>query len=213
MLHYHYAVVALLAAAVGAVELVARYRDAPGDALRRSPAILYVALHAAAGMTALHFVDSFGWTFGAPHGAERLIQVSAAGLAAMTVLRSGLLTIRVGSTDVDVGPNWVLKIILGAADRAVDRARAHRRSTVVGDIMRDIDFEKAKAALPSYCLALMQNVSDEEQRDIGQEVASLEADEQLGMEAKTLRLALVLLNVVGEDVLRASVDKLGDEIR
>ena len=44
-------------------------------------------------------------------------------------------------------------------------------------------------------------------------VASLEADEQLGMEAKTRRLALVLLNVVGEDVLRASVEALGDEIR
>ena len=43
--------------------------------------------------------------------------------------------------------------------------------------------------------------------------ASLEADEQLGMEAKTRRLALVLLNVVGEDVLRASVEALGDEIR
>jgi hypothetical protein len=208
-----YAVVALLAAAVGAVELVARYRDAPGDALCRQPAILYIALNAVAGMIALHVVDSFGWTFGAPADAEGLTRISAAGLAAMTVLRSGLLTVRVGSSDVDVGPNWVLKIILGAADRAVDRARAHRRSTLVGDVMSDIDFEKAKAALPSYCLALMQNVTDEEQRDIGQVVASLEADEQLGMEAKTRRLALVLLNVVGEDVLRESVNALGDEIR
>ena len=209
----YYVVVALLAAVAGAVELVARYRDAPGDALRQGPAVLYVTVNALAGMTALLVFDSFGLRFGAPDGAEHLVRTAAAGFAAMTMLRSGVLTIRVGSNDVDVGPNWVLKIILGAADRAVDRAQAHRRSTFVGEIMSEVDFDKARAALPSYCLALMQNVTEEEQRDIGRVVASLEADEQLGPEAKTRRLALVLLNVVGEDVLRASVQALGDEIR
>lgn len=213
-----YVVVTLLASLVGVGELIARYPDAPTEVVRRLPGCVYVALNATAGAVALLVIDEFGWTFGSvpdgsvPDGATRIVQVAVAGLSAMTVLRSALFTVRVGKVDVAVGPNLLLAVVLTAADRAVDRNRANRRNAVVVQIMRSVDFDKAKKALPSYCLTLMQNVPREEQRAVAEEVRSLVNSPDLNGTVKTLNLGLALLNVVGEDVLRASVEALGGEI-
>ena len=40
-----YAIVMLVAALVGVVELIARYRDAPTDVLRRLPAVFYITIN------------------------------------------------------------------------------------------------------------------------------------------------------------------------
>ena len=209
-----YFIVMLVAALVGIVELIARYRDAPTDVLRRLPAVIYVTINAAAGAVALLVIDEFGWTFGiAQDGATRITQVAAAGLSAMAILRAAVLTVRVGDVNVGVGPNLLLMVVLDAADRAVDRDRANRRNVLVVEIMDGVDFDKAKKALPSYCLTLMQNVPEEEQRAVAEEVKSLSKALDLNRTVRTLNLGLALLNVVGEDVLRASVEALGDEIR
>ena len=73
--------------------------------------------------------------------------------------------------------------------------------------MVDVTFNQAKQALPAYCFALMQNVSKEEQTEVADEVAKLEAA-NLASQVKEHSLALVLLNVVGEHVLRAAVESL-----
>ena len=209
-----YSIVMLIAALVGIVELISRYRDAPTDVLRRLPAGIYVTINAAAGAVALLVIDEFGWTFGVTQdGATRITQVAAAGLSAMAILRAAVFTVRVGDVDVGVGPNLLLTVVLDAADRAVDRDRANRRNALVVEIMDGVDFDKAKKALPSYCLTLMQNVPKEEQRAVAEEVKSLGNSPDLNKTVRTLNLGLALLNVVGEDVLRASVEALGDEIR
>lgn len=207
-----YIFASLLAALVGFGELVGRYRDAPLDVARRLPAIVYMLLHAAAGVTALVFIDAFGWTFGAPGDAVRLVQIMAAGLAAMAILRSALFTVRVGDVDVDAGPSGLLKAILNAVDRSVDRGRAQRRSQAVREIMAGVSFEKASQRLTSYCLELMQNVPETEQVEVENRVASLEGSDP-DKTSRAQQLGLVLIDVVGEDVLRASVEALGDEIR
>ena len=61
-------------------------------------------------------------------------------------------------------------------------------------------------------MTLMQNVPREEQRAVAEEVRSLVNSPDLNGTVKTLNLVLALLNVVGEDVLRASVEALGGEI-
>ena len=60
-----YVAVALIGALVGFGELVARYRDAPGTALRNGAAALYVGINAAAALAALGLIHAFDWTFGA----------------------------------------------------------------------------------------------------------------------------------------------------
>ena len=80
--------------------------------------------------------------------------------------------------------------------------------------MSAVDFEKANQALPAYCLTLMQNVPAEEQNAMKDQVSKLDVGGQGGGTMPRARLlGLILIDVVGEDVLRASVEALGDEIR
>lgn len=214
-----YIAVALLGVLVGVGELVSRYRDEPTRALfaRQGgliPALLYVTINALAALAALGLIHVFGWTFGgaAELPSTRHTQVLVAGFGAMAFFRSSLFTLRVGGQDVGVGPSSVLQIILDAADRAVDRRRARGRSGEVSEIMRDVSFEKASEALPAYCLALMQNLSPEDQAELGRQVKALQPstmDDQM----KALLLGLAILNFVGMDVLESAVRALGDKIK
>ena len=208
-----YVIVLFVAAGVGLGELVSRYRDEPLDAVRRLPALLYVSVNGGAGVFALLVIDALDWTFGAPPGLlQGILQVSTASFSGMSVLRSAVFTVRVGDSDVHAGPVALVQIILDAADRAVDRGRAQRRSQAVQEIMDGVDFDKAKQKLPSHCVSLMQGVPPEEQKAITEEVLSLESETALGNTTRARQLGLVLMNVVGEKVLRESVKALRDEI-
>ena len=77
---------------------------------------------------------------------------------------------------------------------------------------KGVDYEKAKDALPPYCLALMQNISNEDQQELDRALKDLEAGPE-EPDVKALLLGIELINVVGVDVLTTAVKSLGDEIR
>jgi hypothetical protein len=209
-----WAAVALLGALVGFGELVARYRDAPFRAVRTASAALYVGLNAGAGMSALGLIEVFGWRFGVTDDARALewTRVLVAGFGAMALFRSSLFVARVGDQDVGIGPNGFLQVVLDAADREVDRRRAGARAVEVSGAMQGVSFAKAAEALPTYCLALMQNATEEEKTALAIQVRLLR-DSQMEDRAKALALGLALMNVVGNNTLQAAVNSLRDDIR
>jgi hypothetical protein len=206
-----YIVVALLGAAVGGAELVSRYRDAPQTAVVTRPALLYIFLNMAASVIALAFVRAFGWTFGAGPNL-RWTQVLVAGIGAMALFRTSLFTVRAGDRDIGVGPGSFLQTLREAADREVDRVRAHARGATVAKLMQGVDFQKAEQILVPYCLALMQNVPEDEQKKLLNAVKTLTADETEGA-IKVRMLGLHLLSVVGPAVLTAAVEALRGELK
>ena len=135
-----------------------------------------------------------------------------AGISAMAFFRTSLFVVRTGDRDVGIGPSGFLQIFLAAADRAVDRQRASVRSDAVTKLMKGIDFNRAIKGLPPYCLALMQNVSPEDQQTLKRVFTALEA-QSADPEVKTLLLGIELINVVGVDVLTTAVDSIRDQIR
>ncbi|MCC7175597.1 MAG: hypothetical protein IT159_10405 [Bryobacterales bacterium] len=207
-----YALVAALGALVGLAELVSRYRDAPAGAVRTTPGVVYVLLNVAASAAALALVRVNSWTFGATGGSLRWTQVAVAGIGAMALFRTSLFTIRAGDRDIGVGPGSFLQIFRDAADRAVDRVRASDRSLRVDNLMTGVDYTKAREGLIPYCLALMQNVPDEDQQKMIHAVELLD-NEPVEPGIKTRILGLHLMNVVGGDVLEAAVRALGDELK
>lgn len=198
--------VALLGGIVGTSELISRYKDDPWAAIRSWPARFYIAINGTASLGALGLIPA-SW-FGPAHWTRILM----AGVSAMAFFRTSLFVVRAGDRDVAVGPSGFLQIFLAAADRAVDRQRGAARSAAVVAAMKGVDYAKAKDALPPYCLALMQNVSNEDQQELGRALKDLEAGtEEPGV--KALLLGIELINVVGVDVLTTAVKSLGDEIR
>ena len=156
-----YLLAGLIGLVVGLAELVARYRDDPLRAVGTVPAIFYALVNVAATVLALWFLKNVWTVF--QNGSElevvtRTKQVLAAGFGAIAIFRSSIFTLRVGDSDIAVGPSLLLDILLAAADRAVDRNMAAPRARIVGDIMKSVSFEKSKVSLPTHCFALMQNI-------------------------------------------------------
>jgi hypothetical protein len=207
-----YVAVAVLGALVGMAELTSRYRDAPQSALRTFPGAVYLALNLAASTLALALIRACGWTFGASGGSVRWTQVLVAGAGAMALFRTPLFTVRAGDREIDVGPGSLLQIFREAMDRSVDRLRAGARGLDVGKLMAGIDYKKAYEGLIPYCLALMQNVPNEEQQKMIQAVKLLN-NEQIEGSIKVRILGLHLMNVVGPSVLTAAVEALRDEMK
>jgi hypothetical protein len=208
-----YAAVAVLGLLVGAGELVSRYKDAPAGALRSGAAMFYMALNVAASVVALALIRVFDWRFGVTSGgaALRWTQVAVAGTAAMALFRTSLFTIHAADRDIGVGPGSFLQIFRDAADRATDRLRARARGENVSKLMEGISYDKASHGLTTYCLALMQNVPDEEQLALTKSLALLDAAE-IDPAIKVRILGLNLLNVVGPNVLTAAVNSLRKEM-
>ena len=198
--------VALLGGIVGTSELISRYKDDPWAAVRSWPARFYIAVNCAASLGALGLIHANRW-----FGPTRWTQILMAGVSAMAFFRTSLFVVRAGDRDVPVGPSGFLQIFLAAADRAVDRQRAAARSAAVVAAMKGVDYEKAKDALPPYCLALMQNVSDGEQKDLKDAVETL-AGGRMDGSIKGRILGLQLMKVVGPVVLTAAVEALRGEL-
>lgn len=207
-------VVGLLGWAVGTAELVSRYRDAPGAAIRSWAAMLYVAINILASLGAYGLAKVLNLDLGAGNGRDPsgwgLAVLS--GISAMAIFRSSLFVRRIGDKDVGVGPSSFLQIFLNAADAEVDRQRAVLRGSAVNRITAGLDYRKTFAALPPYCLALMQNLSDDAQRDLAKALDLLDKD-AMPNELKVAVLGLELVNVVGVAVLEQAVHSLGDRIK
>ena len=205
--------VALIGALVGVAELVDRYRDAPASVLMSGSALLYCSLNAIAAIAALTAVQGFDISFGVTD-TESLpwVQVFASGFSAMAVLRSSFMMVRINDREIGIGPSSLLQIVLGAADRNVDRMRAEARAEEAATIMEGVSFEKAFPDLSTYCLALMQNLPETEQAQLGRELSALDQAD-LNEEIKVLTMGLTLMNFVGPDVLKAAVKNLGAIIK
>jgi hypothetical protein len=195
---------------------MSRYRDAPTLALRSWPGFLYMAINIGASLGAYALAKVFGWNINLGDSkstsAGQWTLVLVCGLSAMALFRSSLFVRRIGDRDVGVGPSSFLQIFLSAADADVDRQRAVVRASAVSRIMQDVDYRKAFEALPPYCLALMQNLSDDAQRDLRKALELLDKD-PMDPDLKTRVLGLELVNVVGVSVLEQAVSSLGDKIR
>lgn len=214
-----YSAACILGALFGLTELVSRYRDEPVRALWSWAALLYILINALASAFALNLIRVFGWLDepGAIGMQTLYKEVLLAAFGAMALFRSSLFIVRLGNADVGFGPVFILQILLGATDRAVDRQRGQSRSSEVSNIMAEVSFEKAKEILPSYCLALMQNLPKEEQESLAQVVATISttsiSDATIANRQKAVLLGLALMNVIGTDLLEQAVKSLGDDIK
>jgi len=77
--------------------------------------------------------------------------------------------------------------------------------------MEGISYDKASHGLTTYCLALMQNVPDEEQAALSKSLDLLKSAD-IDPAIKVRILALNLLNVVGPNVLIAAIESLRKKI-
>jgi hypothetical protein len=200
----------VLGGLLAVAELVARYRDDPAAAVFSWPAAVYVGVNATAGGVALDLIHVFGWTLGAKSSAREVLQVLTAGLGSAALFRSSLFNVTAGDRVIGIGPSEILNVILGAADRAVDRQRALIRATRAAVIMHDLPFDTSADAILAYCVATMQNVTPDEAREVEAKISALRDPKNDGVHdtVKSYILGLSLLSLVGDHVLTKATEQL-----
>ena len=213
-----YGTVVLLGLLAGIGELFTRYRDAPSVVLGRRAGLTYLAVNGAAGAIALLAVRALdlrtGPAVGSPTDRERWGLVLLAGFSAMALLRSSLFTLRVGDRDVPIGPAAALKAILDVLDRAVDREQAARRDQFLDTLPAGWAPDPTGIrTLSGYCLGLMQNVTSDEQKALGQQIEQLITNRALSPRHRLRLTCLLLLPVVGADVLRRALARVHQDDR
>lgn len=198
---------------VGVGELVGRYRDEPAQAIRTRPAYLYSTINGLASAIALVFAHTFHWTFGAAEGTPegRLMQILVAGFGAMALFRSSLFIYRHEGADIGIGPVAFLEVMLDATDRAVDRHRAQARDKAMASIMGDLALKDVDVALLTLASNVMQNFSIEDQARLATQVKKVRDEPGLADRIKVIQIGLIVMNVVGEEVLRSIVNTIRRE--
>jgi hypothetical protein len=143
--------------------------------------------------------------------ARRWTQVFVAGLGAMALFRSSLFIFGKEGDEVSIGPNAVLRILLNAIDKEVDRFRGQQRAQSVKGIMENIDYEDAIQDLTVMSKALMQNLSEDDSKKIDEAKKKFEILTDIDAGTRKYLLGLHLMDVVGEDVLRQAINIRGKE--
>lgn len=205
-----YSAAALLGAGVGATELISRYRDAPKSALLASPGRLYVIVNAVASVSVLRLCLVYDWRFGLElvESQLRYAQTALAGIASLALLRTAVMSVRVGNSDIPIGLGVFLQVILRAADRSIDRELAAHRAEVITEIMAGTALKDATRNLPVLLTELMQNLSEEERVEIFENAEAFNREEGPDDNTKVVLIGLGLLEYVGEDVLRRGLRTL-----
>lgn len=204
-------IVAFIGVFVGCIELLSRYRDDPFRSLLSWGAFLYLFVNALAAVSALILIymfapDAFDGFKGDVE--RRLARILVAGFGAIAILRSSIFRLRIDQSDVAVGPLVVLETLLRVCDRGVDRNRAVDRANRVPKIMLGLPPVLACTELPLLCLALMQNLTTEEQKALGDQIRLIGEDKRLSESGKAVNAGLLLCGFVGFEVLSRAVESI-----
>lgn len=128
-------------------------------------------------------------------------------------MRSSVFKVRVGDSDIGIGPAAILDTLLLVADRGVDRREAVARAQDVTQLVSHVRDPRIVAKmLTKYSLALMQNVDEKTSKDLGDAIGKIMEDAEVPDTIKMDIVALRLGVVVGPDVLEAAVTALGDRL-
>jgi hypothetical protein len=201
-----------IGALVGAVELLGRYRHAPVRALLTLSGASYMVINVAASWAAYYMIGEFK-IFDNLTTAKELTHVLAAGFGSLVFMRSSFFKVRVGESDIGIGPAAILDTILLVADRGVDRREAVARAQDVTALVSHVSDPRLVAKmLTKYSLALMQNVDERTSQDLDDTVGKIMSDTEIPDAIKMDIVALRLGIVVGPNVLEAAVEALGDRL-
>jgi len=196
-----YGIIAFVIGCLAALaELLSRYRNFRQICSIRASRV-YLLINGFAAIFAYAFVVQFNI------GQSGLLRVILAGTSSLVILRSSFASIKVGNKNIEAGIGAILQVFLSSADRSFDQRRSNEELSAIENVMKTVNFDKAKLALPTTCFTIMKNVSQDEQDRISADVKKLSSS-NLDNNTKSINLGILLTNVTGLPLLEKAVQVL-----
>lgn len=203
-----YTAAILLAGFSAASELIGRFKDEPLKVLIGWPGLFYLAFNAGLSAAVLLILRS-----GSPPGSAAVAweQVLLAGFGARVIVRTKIVGYRSkGGTEQDIGPGAVFEKVLAAISREADRGRAGDRLAIIRPLLDGVRFEHARPFFVDELVAAMQDLSEEEKKQINDNLDLIDGRTDMDEETRVDLLGYLILGYGGEDFLRQLVELYRD---
>jgi len=213
-----FAVATLIAAAVGAADILNRYKESPWRALSTWESAAFVLANGVFGCLAYLAALGFGIVTikSAPDNpwGEPLKAGFGVGLGAIVVLRGLAFKFAVGEGANEASPATIVDALLAAIDQSIGHKVAKKKDEQVRAIMAAVSYKKARLFLPQYLLSLLEPNAEFEQRNadlarrVSQVIESIdqtEANLEISDGERAHLLGSILVTTFGEDVVRSAV--------
>lgn len=200
-----------IAFAVGAGEIISRYRDEPFLALTTLPSFFYILLNGSVGVFAFWLAITYDFDIEMVSGAETdmFMTALATGLGGMVILRSKLFELK-GKNDTShsIGPSLIVDGFLEVLDRAIDRKRAVARQKAIVNALNGItDYEELANFLEASLLS-MQSLKTEEKAALTAIVEQYRSQEDWPVPLRNYAIGFLYQSILGEKGFSESLKNL-----
>lgn len=138
-----------------------------------------------------------------------IANILIAGFSGVAVLRSSLMSISIKNKEVEIGLINVVESLMSKIDLKINHNIAAKRMCDIYEIMKDVDFDKAKDELPVLCMRYIDYFPEEDQQKLISEISSIDK-EGLALDNinKSLQLGREIAKYCDIEILKRAVKKL-----
>jgi hypothetical protein len=203
-----YAIAAVVAATVGATDVLTRYKDNPMTAINTWAAWIYIGINFLLGLAAFWLSAVLGiirFDSADPHGVKNGLLV---GFGAILILRSIAFKISIGGKGGEVGPSTIVDALLATYDQSINRKVALEKDKSVRRLMEGVSFYKASEFLSLYCLSLLQRDDARAKMvaDLKNSIADFKKGDPAGDAERAYLLGNMMINNFGRPVTEAVIN-------
>ena len=208
---------AITAGTVSLIELTSRY--SVGTKLRdlfgNLTGWIYLALHLCAGFLAMFLCQTLQlveFHDGLINVGINELKAVGIGLAAITVLRSDILSLRDGEKKVSIGLGSAVEMLLKVLDRKLDMARGLSSGRNIRKIMKQFGSQRIGSSLVSVALGMRETMNKEEQEALRDEVDVIVNTPRLSITEKQFLIGVTVCRVTGIEILEFAVNEFCNDL-
>lgn len=129
-----------------------------------------------------------------------------AGFSGMLILRSSIFSIVKDNHEINIGFISVTQLLLEKIDKKIRHNIAAKRICEIYEIMKDVDYEKAKDELPDLCINYIDDFSAHDSKELINAIKVINGN--LSMVNKSLQLGREIARYCDVEILKRAVKKL-----
>lgn len=133
-------------------------------------------------------------------------KILIAGFGGIILLRSSVFSFFKDNREISVGMITIVKLLLDKIDKKIKHNIAAKRICEIYEVMKDVDYDKAKDELPYLCINYIDDFSERDSKDLIRAIKEINGN--LSGVNKSLQLGREIARYCDVEILKRAVKKL-----